>query len=85
MKKKVPMRMCVACREMQPKKTLIRIVNSKDDGVSMDLTGKKSGKGAYVCNKIECIEKSKKISALRRAFEREIPGLVYEELSKHAK
>lgn len=83
--KKVPMRMCIACREMHPKKTLIRIVSSKDDGVFVDPTGKKSGKGAYICKSVECAEKAKKTAALRRAFDREIPGEVYEELIKYAK
>jgi predicted RNA-binding protein YlxR (DUF448 family) len=82
--KKVPMRMCVACREMHPKKTLIRIVSSKDDGVSVDPTGKKSGKGAYICRNTECIEKARKAKALKRAFGREIPGDVYGELVKYA-
>lgn len=83
--KKVPMRMCTACREMHPKKSLIRIVSSKEDGVSVDPTGKKSGKGAYICKTNTCIEKAKKISSLKRAFEREIPEEVYGELEKYAK
>jgi predicted RNA-binding protein YlxR (DUF448 family) len=82
--KKVPMRMCVACREMHPKKTLIRIVSSKDEGVSVDPTGKKSGKGAYICRKAGCIAKAEKSSALKRAFGKEIPGEVFGELEKYA-
>lgn len=83
--KKVPMRMCIACREMHPKKSLIRVVSSKEDGVFVDPTGKKSGKGAYICKTTVCIEKAKIISALKRAFEREIPDDVYKELEKYAK
>ena len=79
------MRMCVACREMHPKKSLIRIVSSKDDGVSVDATGKKQGKGAYVCKTKECLEKIKETLALKRAFDRTIPKEVYEELAKYAK
>jgi len=82
--KKVPMRMCVACREMHPKKSLIRIVSSKDEGVMVDPTGKRSGKGAYLCRTSECIAKANKIAGLKRAFEREIPEEVYGELEKYA-
>lgn len=83
--KKVPLRMCIACREMQPKKSLVRIVSSKEDGISVDKTGRKSGKGAYLCKKAECIEKARKTSALKRAFEKEIPPEVYKELEIYAK
>jgi len=83
--KKVPMRMCIACKEMNTKKSLVRVVSSKEDGVFVDSTGKKSGKGAYVCKTTACIVKAKKISALKRAFEREIPEEVYRELEKYAK
>lgn len=83
--KKVPMRMCIACREMHPKKNLVRIVSSKDDGVSVDPTGKKSGKGAYICRNEQCAEKARKTGALKRAFGRDIPDEVYTELVKHAK
>ena len=77
--------MCIACREMHPKKSLVRVVSSKEDGVFVDSTGKKSGKGAYLCKSAVCIEKAKKISALKRTFEREIPENVYRELEKYAK
>lgn len=83
--KKVPLRMCIVCREMHPKKSLLRIVSSREDGVSVDLTGKKSGKGAYLCRNAECMGKAKKTSALKRAFEREIPEEIYGELEKYAK
>ncbi|MFO7612877.1 MAG: YlxR family protein [Clostridia bacterium] len=78
------MRMCVACRVMHPKKTLIRIVRSPEEGVCVDLTGKKSGKGAYLCRKTECMDKAKKTSALKRALDAEIPQDIYKELSEHA-
>jgi len=83
--KKVPLRMCIVCREMHPKKSLVRIVSSKEDGVSVDTTGRKSGKGAYLCRNTECIGKVRKTSALKRAFEMEIPQEVYKELEKYAK
>lgn len=69
---------------MHPKKTMVRIVSSRDDGVSVDPTGKKSGKGAYLCRTSECIAKARKSNALRRAFDKEIPEDVYGELEKYA-
>ena len=67
--KKIPMRMCVACREMKPKKELIRIVRTPEGPVEADLTGKKNGRGAYLCRSAECLEKAIKIRALERALE----------------
>jgi predicted RNA-binding protein YlxR (DUF448 family) len=66
--KKIPMRMCVACREMQAKKDLMRIVRT-DDGLILDLTGKRNGRGAYLCRKEACLEKAIKTRALERALE----------------
>ena len=56
--KKIPLRMCTGCMEMKPKKELIRVVKSPEGEVSVDLTGKKSGRGAYICKNIECLEKA---------------------------
>ncbi len=67
--KKIPMRMCVACREMKPKKELIRIVRTPEGPVEADLTGKKNGRGAYLCRSEECLEKAIKIHALDRALD----------------
>lgn len=83
--KKTPMRMCIACREMRPKKELIRVARNKDGEVFVDPVGKKPGKGAYLCRKRECVEKAKKISALDRALEAKIPDGIYDELEKNAK
>ena len=58
--KKIPMRMCIGCMEMKEKKQLIRIVNNKDEGISLDPTGKKSGRGAYICKNAECFMKAQK-------------------------
>ena len=58
--KKVPMRMCTGCGEMFDKRTLVRVVKSPDGEVSLDLTGKKSGRGAYVCKNAECLKKARK-------------------------
>lgn len=66
--KKIPQRMCVACREMKDKNELIRIVRPKDGAISPDFTGKSAGRGAYICKKSECILKAKKSRALERAL-----------------
>lgn len=67
--KKVPMRMCVGCREMKPKKELIRVVRSPEGAVSVDATGRKPGRGAYVCRSAECLKRAIKQKQLERAFE----------------
>ncbi len=67
--KKIPMRMCIACRESKPKKELIRIVKNSEGKLNVDLTGKMSGRGAYICSSVECLEKAYKIKALNRALE----------------
>ena len=80
MQKKIPMRQCVGCREMKPKRELVRIVHSQDGGVSVDLSGKKPGRGAYVCHSPECLKKAIKSKALSRAFGAEIPEDVFDAL-----
>ena len=67
--KKPPMRMCVGCREMRPKKELIRVVKSPEGVVSLDETGRKPGRGAYVCPSEECLKRALKQKQLERAFE----------------
>lgn len=67
--KKIPMRMCVACREMQAKKDLMRIVRTAEGELVLDLTGKRNGRGAYLCRKGACLEKAIKTRALERALE----------------
>ena len=69
MMKKVPMRMCVACREMKPKKELIRVVRTPEGEIVADETGRKNGRGAYLCRSEACLNKALKIRALDRAFE----------------
>ena len=69
MQKKIPMRMCVACREMRPKKELLRIVRTADGTVEVDRTGKKNGRGAYLCAREECLNNALKIRALNRALD----------------
>lgn len=67
--KKIPMRMCTGCMQMKPKKELIRVVKSPEGEVSVDLTGKKSGRGAYICKSTECLEKAVKAKRLGRNLE----------------
>ncbi|MCB2288354.1 YlxR family protein [Clostridium sp. CS001] len=74
--KKIPQRMCTGCMEMKCKKELLRIVRSKEGEISIDLTGKKPGRGAYICKNIECFEKSFKTKRL----ERNLGGKVSEEI-----
>ena len=69
MMKKVPMRMCVACREMKPKKELIRVVRTPEGEIVADETGRKNGRGAYLCRSEACFNKAVKTRALERALE----------------
>ena len=62
------MRMCLGCGEMRPKRELIRVVKSKEGDISLDLTGKKSGRGAYICKSVECFEKARKARKFERSF-----------------
>lgn len=80
--KKVPLRMCTGCREHKPKKELIRVVKSPEGEISIDFKGKKSGRGAYVCNNPQCLEKARKTKQLERAFETQIPEEVYQKLEE---
>lgn len=66
--KKISMRMCLGCGEMKPKRELIRVVKSKEGDISLDLTGKKSGRGAYICKSVECFEKARKARKFERSF-----------------
>lgn len=78
--KKIPMRMCTGCLEMKPKKELIRVVKSPEGDISIDLTGKKSGRGAYICKSNECLEKAFKSRKLSRSLETAIGEDIYENL-----
>lgn len=79
-KRKVPLRRCVVTGETFPKKELLRIVRSKDGEVSVDLTGKKSGRGAYVSKSEEVVEKARKTKVLERHLDVKIPDEIYDEL-----
>ena len=83
--KKIPLRMCTGCMEMKPKKELIRVVKSQENEVSVDLTGKKSGRGAYVCKNLECLEKSFKTKRLSRNLDVPISEEIYDRLKEEIK
>ena len=76
--KKTPLRMCTGCGEMFDKRTLVRVVKSPEGDISLDLTGKKSGRGAYVCKNAECFKKARKKKAFERAFGGKIDDSVYD-------
>lgn len=78
--RKIPQRKCVGCNEMKDKKSLLRIVRSPEGLISLDLTGKKNGRGAYVCPDKECIKKAVKEKRLERALESNISEEVYQNL-----
>ena len=78
--KRIPMRQCVGCREMKPKKELIRVVKSPEGTISLDFRGKAPGRGAYVCPDPACLKRAMKSKALERGFETTIPQEVYEGL-----
>ena len=80
--RKIPMRMCVGCREMKPKAELMRVVKPQEGDCAIDRTGKAAGRGAYVCPDSECLKKARKARAIERAFETAIPAEVYELLEK---
>ncbi|HPU58066.1 MAG TPA: YlxR family protein [Candidatus Avimonas sp.] len=80
--KKVPLRMCTECGEMKPKKELIRVVKSPEGEISLDKTGRKPGRGAYVCPRRECLKKAMKTKRLEKAFSCAIPAEIFERLEE---
>lgn len=76
--KKTPLRMCKGCGEMKPKGELIRVVKSPDNEISLDLKGKKPGRGAYICRSPECLKKARKARRLEREFSCQISAEIYE-------
>ena len=82
MQKKIPMRQCVGCREMKPKKELIRVVKSPEGALSLDFRGKAPGRGAYLCPDAACLRRAMKSKALERAFSLAIPQEIYDDLMK---
>lgn len=83
--KKIPMRMCIGCGQMLPKRELIRIVKAPDGSVSLDFTGKKSGRGAYICKSSECLEKAGKSHRLEKSFSCRIDNSIYDAMEAELK
>lgn len=81
-KRKVPMRKCVGCGEMKPKKELMRVLRTEEEEFVLDTTGKKNGRGAYICYSRECFNKAVKNKGLERSFKQAIPAEVYERLER---
>lgn len=80
--KKLPMRKCVGCQEMKSKKEMIRVIRTSEGEFLLDATGKKNGRGAYICPSKNCLEKAVKNKGLERSFKQSIPREVYEALEK---
>jgi uncharacterized protein len=80
--KKIPMRQCIGCGEMKPKKEMIRVIKTAEDEIILDTTGRKNGRGAYICPGNECLQKAIKCKGLERSFKMPIPKDVYEMLTK---
>ena len=78
--RKIPMRMCVGCREMKEKRSLLRIVKNAEGAISFDRVGKAPGRGAYICKARECLDKAMKQKQLERALETKIEATVFEQL-----
>lgn len=82
MAKKVPFRLCAGCGKQKSKKELVRIVKAPEGEISLDPTGKKNGRGAYVCKSIDCLHKAIKVKGLERSLKANIPSQVLEALEK---
>ena len=80
--KKIPVRQCVGCREMIPKKDLLRVIRTPEEEVVLDSTGKQNGRGAYLCRSTECFAKARKSKGLERSLKVSIPDEVYDKLEK---
>ncbi|MBD5089819.1 MAG: YlxR family protein [Clostridiales bacterium] len=81
-KKKIPSRQCVGCGEMKEKRQMLRVIKTPEGTIVLDFTGKKNGRGAYLCHSAECFRKAVKSKALERSLKIAIPTEVYEELEK---
>ena len=82
MNKKIPMRMCVGCGEMKGKKEMMRVLKTPEGPIVLDMTGRKNGRGAYLCRKLDCLKKAEKNKGLERSFIMNIPDEVYQNLEK---
>lgn len=82
MAKVIPLRKCIGCGEMKGKNQLIRIIKDKEGNISLDTTGRKNGRGAYICNDENCLKKARKSKALERAFQMAVSDEIYDSLEK---
>lgn len=82
MAKKIPLRVCTGCGESKPKKELIRILRTPEDEIVLDATGKKNGRGAYICCSVGCLQKATKTRGIERALRVEIPKQLIDSLEK---
>ena len=82
MNKKIPMRQCVGCGEMKEKRDLMRVLKTPEQTFGLDATGRKNGRGAYVCKSLDCLKMARKNRGLERSFRMSIPDEVYDSLEK---
>ena len=82
MAKKIPLRQCVGCGEMKGKKEMMRVLRTMENEICLDVTGKKNGRGAYLCRNRECLRQARKNKGLERSFKMSIPGDVYDNLER---
>lgn len=80
--KSVPFRMCIVCKQMQPKKSLLRVIKNKENEVFIDYTGKSNGRGAYVCDNPECVRTCIKKKMLNKVFHSDIPDEIYKQIEE---
>lgn len=85
MSDKIPLRRCVGCRQMKPKRELIRVARVQEGDISLDLKGKKPGRGAYLCPQLECINKARKSAGLERSFSQKVSSEIYDSLLEQLK
>ncbi len=82
MAKKIPLRQCVGCGEMKSKKELVRVIRTAEGDIVLDVTGKKNGRGAYLCHSADCMKKARKNKGLERSLKTNIPDEIYGELEE---
>lgn len=82
MAKQIPIRQCVGCREMKQKNELVRVIRTPEQEIVLDTTGKKNGRGAYLCSNIDCFNKAVKSKAISRALQMEIPEEIYAKIGE---
>lgn len=82
MAKKIPQRQCIGCGEMKDKKEMMRVLKTAENEIFLDATGKKNGRGAYICRSMECLRRARKNKGLERSFKMSIPTEVYDTLER---